>query len=109
MTLIALDEVKLTIASIASDDGSNSSDGCDFPYIRDKDCRISLQCPPHNIPSIDFCNTGDDPHGRWLLATNIKGDVMLWDLHMQHLVSLITIGRVDTLRLHDYLGCATGK
>ena len=103
MTLVILNE-NLTVASVASDDESGCSDDYDFPHTRDKDCRISLQCPLHNIPSIDFCNTGDDPLGRWLLATNIKGDIMLWDLHAQKLVSLITIGCVDTQWLCEYLG-----
>lgn len=109
MTLATLDQVELIAASFSSDDESNCSSVFDFPHIRDRDHRISLHCPSHNIPSIDFCNTGDDPHGRWLLATNISGDVMLWDLHEQYLVSLITIGCVDTLGLEDdFGGNATG-
>lgn len=104
MILAILDEVKLITASYSSDEESNCSSIFDFPHIRERDYRISLQCPSHNIPSIDFCNTGDDPHGRWLLATNTDGDVMLWDLHEQCLVSLITIGCVDNLGLEDFFG-----
>lgn len=33
-----------------------------------------------NIPCIAFCNTGDDPDGRWLLATDIVGDTHAIDL-----------------------------
>ncbi|KAF2770765.1 hypothetical protein EJ03DRAFT_373354 [Teratosphaeria nubilosa] len=37
-----------------------------------------------NIPSISFCNTGDDPEGRWLLTTDIEGYCRLMDLHADH-------------------------
>ncbi|RMX95697.1 hypothetical protein D0867_13401, partial [Hortaea werneckii] len=34
-----------------------------------------------NIPYISFCNTGDDPEGRWLLTTDISGYCRVMDLH----------------------------
>ncbi|GAB1737995.1 hypothetical protein NU219Hw_g2506t1 [Hortaea werneckii] len=34
-----------------------------------------------NIPYISFCNTGDDPGGRWLLTTDISGYCRVMDLH----------------------------
>ncbi|KAI7527068.1 hypothetical protein KC331_g16571 [Hortaea werneckii] len=34
-----------------------------------------------NIPYISFCNTGDDPEGRWLLTTDISGFCRVMDLH----------------------------
>lgn len=33
-----------------------------------------------NIPYIAFCNTGDDPEGRWLLTTDIGGFCRVMDL-----------------------------
>ncbi|KAK3072258.1 hypothetical protein LTR53_007157 [Teratosphaeriaceae sp. CCFEE 6253] len=33
-----------------------------------------------NIPAIAFCNTGDDPHARWLLTTDISGYCRVMDL-----------------------------
>lgn len=35
----------------------------------------------HNIPDIAFCNTDDDPTGRWLVTADIKGLVRTWDVH----------------------------
>lgn len=40
-----------------------------------------------NIPHIAFCNTGDDPSGRWLLTTDISGLVQSWDLHVNMTMS----------------------
>ncbi|SMR59255.1 unnamed protein product [Zymoseptoria tritici ST99CH_1E4] len=34
-----------------------------------------------NIPYIAFCNTGDDPEGRWLLTTDISGHCCCIDIH----------------------------
>ncbi|KAI6800664.1 hypothetical protein KC360_g4449 [Hortaea werneckii] len=34
-----------------------------------------------NIPYISFCNTGDDPEGRWLLTTDISGYCRVMNLH----------------------------
>ena len=39
-----------------------------------------------NIPNISFCNTSEDPHGRFLASTNIVGVTTLWDL--QHKCSV---------------------
>ncbi|KAK5109252.1 hypothetical protein LTR62_007234 [Meristemomyces frigidus] len=36
-----------------------------------------------NIPHIAFCNTGDDPEGRWLLTTDISGYCRVMDLRCQ--------------------------
>ncbi|KAF2146064.1 uncharacterized protein K452DRAFT_355533 [Aplosporella prunicola CBS 121167] len=42
--------------------------------------RIVLPDTGENIPSIAFCNTGDDPAGRWLLSSDINGVTRLFDL-----------------------------
>jgi hypothetical protein len=59
---------------------------------RSHDQKIVLKCPASNIPSVAFCNTGEDLTGRWLLATNVLGDVLLWDVHKQELVRTINAG-----------------
>lgn len=33
-----------------------------------------------NIPSVAFCNTGDDPEGRWILTSDITGFTRILDL-----------------------------
>jgi hypothetical protein len=33
-----------------------------------------------NIPCVSFCNTGDDPEGRFLIYGDIYGKTFLWDL-----------------------------
>lgn len=42
----------------------------------------------NNLPDIAFCNTGDDPTGRWLLTADISGSVATWDVHNLLLVQL---------------------
>ncbi|CZT18815.1 uncharacterized protein RCC_04659 [Ramularia collo-cygni] len=39
-----------------------------------------------NIPSIAFCNTGDDPDCRWLMTTDIVGETRAIDLHSMQVV-----------------------
>lgn len=57
------------------------------PINRDLDYRIILPEARGNMPSCSFCNTGDDPYGRWLLATDICGNLMMFDVHKKALVS----------------------
>lgn len=45
-----------------------------------------------NIPHIAFCNTGDDPDGRWLLTTDISGVCRAIDLHKFALVQAFRFG-----------------
>lgn len=45
-----------------------------------------------NIPHIAFCNTGDDPDGRWLLTTDISGVCRAIDLHDFALVQAFRFG-----------------
>jgi hypothetical protein len=45
-----------------------------------------------NIPHIAFCNTGDDPDGRWLLTTDISGVCRAIDLHNFTLVQAFRFG-----------------
>ncbi|KAK3684667.1 hypothetical protein LTR37_020068 [Vermiconidia calcicola] len=46
-----------------------------------------------NIPYISFCNTGDDPEGRWLLTTDISGVCRTMDLHSLQPVQAFRFGR----------------
>ena len=46
-----------------------------------------------NIPYIAFCNTGDDPEGRWLLTTDISGVCRVMDLHELRPVQAFRFGR----------------
>lgn len=45
-----------------------------------------------NIPHISFCNTGDDPDGRWLITTDISGVCRAIDLHNFTLVQAFRFG-----------------
>jgi hypothetical protein len=45
-----------------------------------------------NIPHIAFCNTGDDPDGRWLITTDISGVCRAIDLHNFTLVQAFRFG-----------------
>jgi hypothetical protein len=42
-----------------------------------------------NLPDIAFCNTGDDPAGRWLLTGDLLGQVAAWDVHSLQLNQLV--------------------
>ena len=41
---------------------------------------IRLRSHETNIPCVAFCNTGDDPKGKYLMSGDIFGGVRLWDI-----------------------------
>jgi hypothetical protein len=47
---------------------------------RDKDRSYSLSGQRGNIPCVTFCNTGEDPDGRFLACGDITGVIYIWDL-----------------------------
>ena len=56
--------------------------GSTFLHHRAISRRISLKSSliSANIPNISFCNTPEDPDGRFLASTNILGVTTIWDL-----------------------------
>ena len=52
----------------------------DFPSPRRRDHTIVLPAR-HNVPSVSFNNSDDDPSGRWLSSCSINGETLIWDLH----------------------------
>ena len=42
-----------------------------------------------NLPDIAFCNTGNDPAGRWLLTGDLLGQVAAWDVHSLQLNQVV--------------------
>ena len=71
-------------SSASSDPGqedcSDEEDPSDFPSPRRQDHVITLPAR-HNVPSVSFNNSGDDPSGRWLTSCSINGETLIWDLH----------------------------
>lgn len=61
-------------------DCSEEEDAQDFPSPRRQDHVIVLPAR-HNVPSVSFNNSGDDPSGRWLSSCSINGETLIWDLH----------------------------
>ncbi|KAJ4989000.1 hypothetical protein SVAN01_05438 [Stagonosporopsis vannaccii] len=62
------------------DDCSDEENPADFPSPRRQDHVIVLSAS-HNVPSVSFNNSGDDPSGRWLSSCSIVGETLIWDLH----------------------------
>ncbi|KAF2626996.1 hypothetical protein BU25DRAFT_411100 [Macroventuria anomochaeta] len=62
------------------EDCSGEEDPADFPSPRRQDHVITLSAR-HNIPSVSFNDSGDDPSGRWLSSCSINGETLLWDLY----------------------------
>jgi hypothetical protein len=59
---------------------------------RDADVTRQVLNGEANIPHVSFCNTGDDPDGRWLLTTDISGVCRAIDLHKFALVQAFRFG-----------------
>lgn len=59
---------------------------------RDADVTRQVLNGEANIPHVSFCNTGDDPDGRWLLTTDISGVCRAIDLRKFALVQAFRFG-----------------
>jgi len=62
------------------------------PMNRNLDRRYEFLAGDQNIPHIAFCNTKDDPEGRWLLSTDINGYTTSWDLFKMSPTQKIRVG-----------------
>ncbi|KAI5207560.1 hypothetical protein AUEXF2481DRAFT_36532 [Aureobasidium subglaciale EXF-2481] len=83
------------------DDQEDPPDGDDVHYFamrgtpppndrRKNDVRILAHSGgKQNLPDIAFCNTSNDPAGRWLLTADILGTVAAWDVHNLQLMQLV--------------------
>lgn len=59
---------------------------------RSKDVMRIMMNGKANVPHISFCNTGDDPKGRWLLTTDISGFTRTVDIHALCIVQEFRFG-----------------
>lgn len=53
------------------------------PPPRDKNYKITLggvEGHDHNVPSVSFVNTDEDTDGKWLLSTDIGGQMKVWQI-----------------------------
>ncbi|KAI9711895.1 MAG: hypothetical protein M1812_007049 [Candelaria pacifica] len=62
------------------------------PPSRSKNKRITLSGNRTNVPNISFCNTDEDPDGRWLASTDIGGFLLVWDIWARRPVSIWRFG-----------------
>jgi hypothetical protein len=73
-------------------DRKSTDDDVDCRPDRDADVTRQVLNGEANIPHVSFCNTGDDPDGRWLLTTDISGVCRAIDLHKFALVQAFRFG-----------------
>lgn len=74
---------------------------------RKQDRRYNLAGQLENIPCVTFCNTGDDPEGRFLACGDITGLTYIWDLRHR---KMIEVNKLEfcTASSHDHrCVCAT--
>lgn len=78
----------------AMQEGADNEDGTpNATRDRGRDVTQSVLNGTSNIPYISFCNTGDDPTGRWLLTTDITGYCRTIDLHDMQSSQTFRFGR----------------
>lgn len=95
----------------AAEDGSSDSEDDPIPGAnnaklmgdeRGSDVTQQILNGQSNIPCISFCNTGDDPEGRWLLTTDLSGICRLVDLHESKPTAIFRFG--PSFTSHDSPG-----
>ena len=62
------------------------------PSSRYKDRSYILSGQRENIPCVTFCNTGEDPDGRFLACGDITGVTYIWDLHLRRMLETDQVG-----------------
>ncbi|KAK7526541.1 uncharacterized protein IWZ02DRAFT_443875 [Phyllosticta citriasiana] len=69
----------VTIFAFALDRQDAPSSG---PWFRNRSEQRKVELPNtgSNIPTVAFCNTADDPEGRWLMTADINGVARIFDL-----------------------------
>jgi CRT10 len=81
----SIESVEEDAVSIDAFDGTENQmegKGKDKPHLsRNRDHRIELKGMHNNLPCVSFCNTGEDPEGRFLITGDITGIRWTWDLH----------------------------
>ncbi|KAK8212573.1 hypothetical protein IWZ01DRAFT_271281 [Phyllosticta capitalensis] len=82
MIAVSSNTHKVTIYAFALDIPTPSPRSEYWVRDRSRQTRIELPDTGTNIPCVAFCNTGDDPEGRWLLTTDIDGVARIFDLSM---------------------------
>ncbi|KAF2024978.1 mitochondrial carrier [Setomelanomma holmii] len=107
MIAISANTHEITVLAYAlSLPNHESMDTENTPRTRD---HVIVLSGDHNIPSISFNNTGQDPTGRWLVSSSISGQQMMWDLHNRRGARLFQMGwcqgpilsnRAPTCRCH---------
>lgn len=55
---------------------------------RDQDTRYTLHGQSGNIPCVAFCNTGEDPSGRFLACGDLNGITYIWDLDLRRMAEV---------------------
>jgi hypothetical protein len=76
-------------------DQQQASDGAGpslSPYSRHQDRSYTLSGQRGNIPCVTFCNTGEDPDGRFLACGDITGVVYIWDLYLRKMLETDQLG-----------------
>ena len=70
----------------------------DPPERSSRNIKVRLLGHETNIPSISFCNSDADPHGRYLLSTDIDGQTFVWDVWQKKRIG-------DLSKIGDAAGC----
>ncbi|KAI9832565.1 MAG: hypothetical protein M1819_004355 [Sarea resinae] len=66
---------------------------------RDVNFKISLIAHQENVPSVTFCNTDDDLHGKWLVSTDIAGCMVIWDVWGRKTIKVYKFGQQSLMRV----------
>ena len=74
---------------------------------RKQDRAYTLHGQRDNIPCVTFCNTPDDPEGRYLACGAINGMIHVWDLHRREVLELDQIDYCTSFRPSSQCSCLT--
>lgn len=62
----------------------------DPPERSSRNIKVRLIGHKTNIPNITFCNSDADPHGQYLLSTDIDGQTFIWDVWRRQIIGTLS-------------------
>jgi len=87
---------------------SDSSTGAESVLeSRKQDRAYTLHGQRDNIPCVTFCNTLDDPEGRYLACGSINGMIHIWDLQLREVLELDQVDYCTAFRPRSHCLCGT--
>jgi hypothetical protein len=93
------------VLEMALEDNEDTNKSCSMHKSRQENMMRYFKATEYNLPCVAFCNTGDDPLGRYVMCGDITGKMMIWDTFHDKIVRFWTAHHCCRKRARNYCQC----